>query len=409
MGSKAKATTPTLPMTSGGLPKGWRMVRFDELAHMVNERVDPSTTDAEIYVGLEHLDPDSLKLRRWGTPSDVTGDKLQFHIGDVIFGRRRAYQRKLAVAEFDGICSAHAMVVRAKTETVDPKFLPFLMQSDLFMRRAIDISVGSLSPTINWTTLSIQEFPLPPKNEQRCIADILWAANDVVLTWQDAERELLRFRESLLLKSYPHGIDGSENELRGPWRTCLLSDIVDVKSGGTPSRQILDYWNGSIPWVKTGEVNYADILETEECITQLGVENSSAKLIPAGTILLALFGQGPTLGRVGRLLIEATVNQACAALLPSEKVDQDYLYFYLIREYESIRRLARGASQPNLNLSIVRNMKLPICDLRIQKSIGVRLRHVEQVKGLLSAHGHVAKNFLSEMMNSLITGRINVQ
>ncbi|MBX3416188.1 MAG: restriction endonuclease subunit S [Pirellulaceae bacterium] len=180
MASKVKATTTTTaPTTNGNLPKGWRMVRFDELAQMVNERVDPSNTDAEIYVGLEHLDPDSLKLRRWGTPSDVIGDKLQFRKGDIIFGRRRAYQRKLAVAEFDGICSAHAMVVRARNETVDPEFLPFLMQSDLFMQRAIDISVGSLSPTINWTTLRIQEFPLPPKDEQRRIADILWAADEV--------------------------------------------------------------------------------------------------------------------------------------------------------------------------------------------------------------------------------------
>lgn len=188
MASKAKATTTSTPATNGSLPKGWRIARFDELAQMVNERVDPSKTDAEIYVGLEHLDPDSHKLRRWGTPSEVIGDKLQFRKGDIIFGRRRAYQRKLAVAEFDGICSAHAMVVRAKTETVDPEFLPFLMQSDLFMQRAIDISVGSLSPTINWKTLRIQEFPLPPKDEQRRIADILWAADEALEAFTDAQK-----------------------------------------------------------------------------------------------------------------------------------------------------------------------------------------------------------------------------
>jgi restriction endonuclease S subunit len=110
----------------------------------------------------------------------VIGDKLRFQTGDIIFGRRRAYQRKLAVAEFDGICSAHAMVVRAKPETIDPEFLPFLMQSDLFMQRAIEISVGSLSPTINWKTLRVQEFPLPPKDQQRLIADILWAADEAL-------------------------------------------------------------------------------------------------------------------------------------------------------------------------------------------------------------------------------------
>ncbi len=95
-----------------------------------------------------------------------------FEKGDIIFGRRRAYQRKLGVAEFDGICSAHAMVLRSKPEVVLPEFLPFVMQSDLFMNRAVEISVGSLSPTINWKTMAIQEFVLPPLPEamQKCLA-----------------------------------------------------------------------------------------------------------------------------------------------------------------------------------------------------------------------------------------------
>jgi hypothetical protein len=178
------------------------MVRFDEIAQSIAERVDPSESDAEVYVGLEHLDSDSLKIRRWNTPDDVIGDKLRFRKGDIIFGRRRAYQRKLAVAEFDGICSAHAMVVRAKTETVDPVFLPFLMQSDLFMQQAIDISVGSLSPTINWKTLRIQEFPLPPKDEQRHVAEILWKADELSEHWQRCRADLHELRRSISLYAF---------------------------------------------------------------------------------------------------------------------------------------------------------------------------------------------------------------
>ena len=99
--------------------------------------------------------------------------KLVFRRGDIIFGRRRVYQRKLAVADFDGICSAHALVLRAKSRVVVPEFLPFFMQSDSFMRRAEAISVGSLSPTINWRTLASEEFALPPLDEQRRIAATL--------------------------------------------------------------------------------------------------------------------------------------------------------------------------------------------------------------------------------------------
>lgn len=136
------------------------------MAVMVNDRIDnPAEANVEHYVGLEHLDAESLSIRRWGSPSDVEATKLLFKKGDIIFGRRRVYQRKLAIAPFDGICSAHAMVLRAKPEIALPEFLPFFMQSDLFMERAKEISVGSLSPTINWKALAQEEFALPPLEE----------------------------------------------------------------------------------------------------------------------------------------------------------------------------------------------------------------------------------------------------
>jgi hypothetical protein len=143
----------------------WRRLPSGEFAQSVNERVEPSQAGDEIYVRLEHLDSQDLHIRHWGKGSDVLGTKLRFRKGDLIFGRRRAYQRKLAVAEFDGICSAHAMVMRARPDVVLPEFLPFLMMSDRFMNRAVEISVGSLSPTINWTTLKLEKFSLPPLDQ----------------------------------------------------------------------------------------------------------------------------------------------------------------------------------------------------------------------------------------------------
>ena len=160
--------------------KNWSRLRFGDIVENVNERVEPSTAAEAIYVGLDDLDSGSLHIRRWGKGSDVIGTKLGFRKGDVIFGRRRAYQRKLAVAEVDGICSAHAMVARAKPKVILPEFLPFLMMSDKFMNRAVDISVGSLSPTINWTTLKLEEFDLPPLDQQRRIAEILWAVDETI-------------------------------------------------------------------------------------------------------------------------------------------------------------------------------------------------------------------------------------
>jgi restriction endonuclease S subunit len=166
----------------GSLPlfdrTGWKRVAFGEFAESIGERAEPRDAQEEIYVGLEHLDPQCLHIRRWGMGSDVIGGKLRFRKGDIIFGKRRAYQRKLAVAAFGGICSAHAMVIRARPDKVLPEFLPSLMMSDRFMNRAVEISVGSLSPTINWTTLKLETFDLPPLDQQRRIAEILWAVDE---------------------------------------------------------------------------------------------------------------------------------------------------------------------------------------------------------------------------------------
>jgi len=194
----ATTTTNGKP-ANGTLSPGWRVVRFGEMADSIGDRVDhPAEAGVEYYVGLEHLDPESLKIRRWGQPTDVEATKLRFKPGDIIFGRRRAYQRKLAVAKFEGICSAHALVLRAREEVVLPEFLPFFMQSDIFFERAISISVGSLSPTINWKTLAQQEFALPPRDEQRRIAEILWAADEVCENWEQTRREAKQLRSIFL-------------------------------------------------------------------------------------------------------------------------------------------------------------------------------------------------------------------
>ena len=160
--------------------KQTQLFRFDQMAVQVKDKIDnPAEADVDRYVGLEHIDPESLKIRRWGETTDVESSKIIFKSGDIIFGKRRAYQRKLAVADFDGICSAHAMVLRPKTHVVLEEFLPFFMQSDIFMDRAVKISVGGLSPTINWSDIAKEEFALPPLEEQRRIAGVLQAASNL--------------------------------------------------------------------------------------------------------------------------------------------------------------------------------------------------------------------------------------
>ncbi len=176
----------------------WEKLQFKEIADCISIRIEPHETDCDIYVGLEHLDPDSLKIRRYGKPQEVKGTKLKVQKGDIIFGKRRAYQRKVAVADFNGICSAHAMVLRAKPQNVFSDFLPYLVQSDAFMNCAVQISEGSLSPTIKWKALAIQEFLCPSQKEQKFVTDILHKIEDAIEQTEQQEQALLNYKKGII-------------------------------------------------------------------------------------------------------------------------------------------------------------------------------------------------------------------
>lgn len=153
-----------------------RRVAFGDVVNLVRERTtDPESDGFERYVGLEHIDPGDLRIRRWGSVSDGTTFTNVFRAGQVLFGKRRAYQRKVAVAEFEGVCSGDIYVLESKDEGLLPELLPFVCQTDRFFAHAIGTSAGSLSPRTNWRSLAEFEFPLPTLEEQRRIAEALLA------------------------------------------------------------------------------------------------------------------------------------------------------------------------------------------------------------------------------------------
>lgn len=144
------------------------------------------------------------------------------------------------------------------------------------------------------------------------------------------------------------------------WKKKPLKDIGIITSGGTPSRKRLEYWGGDIPWVTTGEIGTGFILKTHEHITEQGLANSAAKIFPKNTLLIALYGQGKTRGTVAKLGIAAATNQACAALLVSEKHDSNYIFYCLQNSYQKLRRLSNSGTQKNLNAELLKNFQINV-------------------------------------------------
>lgn len=158
--------------------------KFDDIAFNSISKKKPVDEDKQTYLGLEHLDGSNLQVTRFGADVAPIGEKLLMKKGDVLFGKRRAYQKKVAIAPFDGIFSAHGMVLRPKEEVAHKDFFPFFISSDYFLDEAIRISVGSLSPTINWKDLKELEFELPDMDEQERFAKILWSAEELKIKIQ---------------------------------------------------------------------------------------------------------------------------------------------------------------------------------------------------------------------------------
>jgi type I restriction enzyme S subunit len=161
---------------------GWKRVRFGDVVENCAETCDPAEAGLERFVAMEHLEPGSLHVRSWGNVADGTTFTRRCRPGQVLFGKRRAYQRKVAVAEFEAVVSGDIYVLAPKdTQRLVPELLPFLCLSERFFKHAVGTSAGSLSPRTNWSSLSSFEFDLPPLDQQRRIAEILWAVDEALV------------------------------------------------------------------------------------------------------------------------------------------------------------------------------------------------------------------------------------
>lgn len=186
-----------------------------------------------------------------------------------------------------------------------------------------------------------------------------------------------------------------------------LGEIAEITSGGTPDRSNKAYWGGSIPWVKTAQINNSVIRDSDidEWITEEGIKNSSARMVPEGTILMAMYGQGKTRGQVAILGLSATINQACAAIQLSKNADRDYIFQQLLYRYKAIRGLSNTGSQENLSAALIKEIIVPFPEIDLQRSIASILaawdRAISLTERLIAAKEERRK----WLMQQLLTGK----
>lgn len=255
--------------------------KFNDIAINSTLKKKPVEDDKYHYIGLEHLDSGSLQVTRYGSEVAPKGEKLIMKKGDVLFGKRRAYQKKVGIAPFDGIFSAHGMVLRPKEDVVDKDFFPLFINSDYFLDAAIKISVGSLSPTINWGDLKELEFELPGLKEQRKLAKILWAAEEIKQTY----KKLLQKTDDMVKAKF------DEMFLNKNYRTKSISEISNFCTRGKSPK----YVNKSNLLVINQACIYWDKIKYENVKFNDPLYDGD-RLLENGDILINSTGTG-TLGR----------------------------------------------------------------------------------------------------------------
>lgn len=211
------------------LKPGWKWVKFGDVVHLNNERIaDPKTAGIERYVGLEHITPEDLRIRDWGLVADGTTFTNCFKPDQVLFGKRRAYQRKVAVADFAGVCSSDIYVFEPKdTSVLLPELLPYICQSEGFYEYAIKTSAGSLSPRTNWNHLRKYEFALPPMEKQQIIVNILDTLSEIQQhSYQSLLEKIQCLEESLFIHFFGEPIEN----LKG-WHIQPLGSLAKLKRG----------------------------------------------------------------------------------------------------------------------------------------------------------------------------------
>jgi type I restriction enzyme S subunit len=206
--------------------------------------------------------------------------------------------------------------------------------------------------------ICVPEFP-----EQQKIAECLSSVDEVIAVQARKVDALKTHKKGLMQQLFPHEGE-TQPRLRFPefqnapeWSSDSLGSIFDTSSGGTPDRTKAEYWNGNIPWITTSLVGFNIITEADEFISGEGLRNSSAKVFPEKTILMAMYGQGKTRGQVAMLGIKAATNQACAAILPRSEIDPHFVFLNLGSRYEELRGLSNSGGQENLSQGLIQGLQ----------------------------------------------------
>jgi type I restriction enzyme S subunit len=375
---------------------GWKRVRFGDVVENCAETCDPQEAGLERFIAMEHMEPGSLHIRSWGNVADGTTFTRRCRPGQVLFGKRRAYQRKVAVAEFEAVVSGDIYVLAPKDDRLLPELLPFLCLSERFFQHAVGTSAGSLSPRTNWSSLANFEFDLPPLDQQRRIAEILWAVDEAITCLSDMNK-LISGCADAARNDHFLSITHSKS-------VVSIRDIGRWVSGNTPSRKRDDYWSGDFPWVSPKDMKKPVINDAEEHLSSDGRKDAS--VVGAGSLLIVIRGMilvhSFPLGITTR---DVAFNQDMKALIPNPSHSVEYVYHWFCWAKSRILSCISDSSHGTKRLAMedLFAMYIPTPSLSDQSKFTESIQRFENASQLAKKNIHTLVNLRTGFLNHMFS------
>jgi len=417
----------------GEVPAHWEVVPSRALFTEVNERNYPTEQLLSVTISkgvILQADLISNSSKKDSSNEDKSNYKL-VRSGDIVYNKMRAWQGAVGVSQFRGIVSPAYVVVHPRNKQ-NPNYFHYLLRTPSFAKEAERWSYGITSD--QWS-LRPEHFKmiycsLPPLSEQSAIVRYLDYMDRRIRRYIHSKQKLIKLleeqKQAIIHRAVTRGLDpdiklrdsGVEwlGDVPEHWEIVKLGFKFRCTSGSTPSRSTSDYFNGNIPWVRTGELVDSEIYETKERITSTAIESHSMRMLPVDTLLIAMYGQGQTRGRTGLLKIEATINQACLAILPNPQVAYPkYLQYWFISQYSQLRQISesRNTTQPNLNGQMIQNQWLLLPPLSEQADLIANIRHnTQQINFIMNyAYQEIAllREYRTRLISDLVTGKLDVR
>ena len=395
-------------------PPTWRIVRFGDVVRNVKVDVDPETSGLERYIAGEHMETDNLHIRQLGTIGDgYLGPAFhrKFVSGQVLYGSRRTYLRKVAVAEFDGVCANTTFVLDAKEDVLLQELLPFIMQTEGFTQHSILHSKGSVNPYVNWKDIACYEFPLPPLDEQRRIADILWAADAAVTRFEDALQQMATLKCSALAEWTIRGLkDGHRRQTRignipSHWKLAKVGELLEACQYGLSIRAEND---GQYPILRMMNIEDGLIVPNDLRYVNLPDAGFADFRVEPGDILFNRTNSADLVGKVGIFFLEGDYVFASYLVRLRVKrslVSPEYLNYYLNSPLGQRRILSYatpGVSQTNINANNLQKVLVPLPPRDEQEAIAANLRQIDASKKAILHQLERLRELKSRLLSKLL-------